>query len=400
MKKYSLFVAMLLVASALHAQPSEAQIKKDVGGRLPNKIAFSFGKPGFTRRNITNNMTEWLREVIITMPYDPLPQLTKVQYAYAVYEKPTPDIFRFYKLLNTVQHIKGIKDPSETEVMAMIQKDPASFYGHYFNNMVKLIEKPHTPDIAYQRWHTVNSVEIFYKVKFEHITSDVETETRDQVISIRLYRDDTDKPWNRFYAQMIASDENVVYDTKKYTPQQINKMREKTIGQQMLEQAAIKSNTGLPSVSVPAFKNLLEMTIFIHDILRSGNPSALEAVLLQVLSADHFEPGSKSRLNDKGKELVQKAAATAYSGDGTYAIMYCKNAGIEKRSTAGRVYITGCIHNVVTMLAGSQVNGGYKEGKAVKEWKLNELSVGTRQDDDALAYINSFSDRKKLCPAD
>jgi len=384
----------------LKAQPSEAQIKKDVGGRLPNKIAFSFGKPGFIRRNITNNMTEWLREVIITMPYDPLPQLTKVQYAYAVYEMPTPDIYKFYKVLNTIQQIKGMKDPSETEIIEIIQKDPASFYGHYFNNMVKLIENPHTPAIPYQRWHTVNSIEIFYKVKFEHIISDTETETRDQIISIRLHRQDANKAWNRFYAQMIASDENLVHDTKKYTPQQIDKMRQKTIGQQMLEQAATNTNRNLPKVTSPAFKNLLDMTIYIHNVLRKADAATLEVVLLQVLSADHFEPGSKTRLNDKGKEVLQKATIAAYNGDLTYAKLYCQNAGIEKRSTALRVYVTGCIDNVVTMLAGSLVNAGYKEGKAVKEWKLNELSVGTRQDDDALAYINSFNDRKKLCPTD
>lgn len=382
------------------AQPSDAQIKKDVGGRLPNKIAFSFGQPGFIRRNITNNMTEWLREVIITMPYDPLPQLTKVQYAYAVYEMPAPDIYRFYKVLNTIQQVKGIKDPSNEEIMTMIQKDPASFYGHYFNNMVKLIEQPHTPNIPYQRWHTVKSIEIFYKVKFEHIISDTETETRDQIISITLYREDANKPWNRFYAQMMSSDENKVYDTKKYTPGQIDKMRQKSIGQQMLEKGASEQNAALPALSAPVFKNLMDMTIYIHNVLRSGDAKTLEAVLLQVLSADHFEQGSSTRLNAKGKELLEKAMNAAFNPDGNYAAQYCRNAGIEKRSTVNRIYVTGCINKVVTVLAGSLVNAGYIDGQAVKEWKLHELSVGTRQDDDAIAYINSISDRKKLCPAD
>ena len=52
------------------------------------------------------------------------------------------------------------------------------------------------------------------------------------------------------------------------------------------------------------------------------------------------------------------------------------------------------------MISGIQVNAGYKNGAPVLQWKITNLSVTVRQDEDATRYLQSITDMKKICPDD
>lgn len=228
--KHLLFgLLVILMAPSLIAQPSDEEIKKSVGGHLKNVQAFKFGKPAFTRHNTTTGNEEWLREVYITKAYD-VPEFSSEQRGYAVYERLGPASYKFWKFLKTTQHLKGMADPTLDELKAMIAKDPPAFYGHYYGRMLKITMEPKYPEMPYQRWHTTKSVEVHLKVQFEYISSDVETELRDQVISIRLYRNGFSGPWDRFYAQYVDTEETKVIETKNFTPQQIQRLSRETLG--------------------------------------------------------------------------------------------------------------------------------------------------------------------------
>lgn len=46
------------------------------------------------------------------------------------------------------------------------------------------------------------------------------------------------------------------------------------------------------------------------------------------------------------------------------------------------------------------VNDGYIDGVPKQKMKLSDLQVKVRKAQDAINFINSFSDIKKLCPKD
>jgi hypothetical protein len=43
---------------------------------------------------------------------------------------------------------------------------------------------------------------------------------------------------------------------------------------------------------------------------------------------------------------------------------------------------------------------GYVDGVPQTELKIIEYGIYVRQDQDAINFVNSFSDRKKICPND
>jgi hypothetical protein len=122
---------------------------------------------------------------------------------------------------------------------------------------------------------------------------------------------------------------------------------------------------------------------------------------MKVLAPRFFISGSTVQLNQQGAELISNAVKNAFKGDALYKEQYCKNFQVNKSlSSAKYANVMGAINNITTVFGGDQFNEGYIEGVPQKKWKLNELRVGVRQDRDAIDFINSFRDRKKLCPND
>ncbi len=230
-KRFILFFYTMMFSLLLQAQlPTEADIKAKVGGNVGGVKGFKLGKSGFTRISPQTGNEEWLREVIITRAYD-VPEITSNQRGYAVYDIPGVAAYRFVRFLRTTQHLEGIPDPTLDDLKKMAAANPVDFFGpHYYQNMLRVEGELRYPEIPYQRWHTVRSVEIFVKIIFEQIISYTETETREQVISMRLYRDNVKGPWTRFYAQHVEHEENKILEVKKYSLAEMEQLKKKTLG--------------------------------------------------------------------------------------------------------------------------------------------------------------------------
>jgi hypothetical protein len=111
--------------------------------------------------------------------------------------------------------------------------------------------------------------------------------------------------------------------------------------------------------------------------------------------------GSATQLTAQTKQLIASTISTAWKNKATYQQQYCQQYQVNQSlSSRSHIYVLGCINNVSSVFGVQAFNVGYVEGVAQTKWKLTELRVGVRQDQDAIDYINSFSDRKKLCPGD
>ncbi|MFZ1452339.1 MAG: hypothetical protein WAT20_06520, partial [Ferruginibacter sp.] len=91
----------------------------------------------------------------------------------------------------------------------------------------------------------------------------------------------------------------------------------------------------------------------------------------------------------------------AYEDKATYKQQYCQQLNIKKgMSSKSHFYISACINEVASLYVVEAYNAGYVEGVAKTKLKLSDLQIRVRQDQDAINFINSYSDRKKLCPYD
>ena len=98
--------------------------------------------------------------------------------------------------------------------------------------------------------------------------------------------------------------------------------------------------------------------------------------------------------------MYDKEVKEAFAGDSKYKDQYCKNYSTTSLTSKNYIYIQGAINKCITLIGCTEANDGYKDGVPQMKLKVLTLDVTVRQDQDAINFINSFSDRKKLCPAD
>jgi hypothetical protein len=384
----------------LAAQPTDAEIKKQITNAGTKSIKFT--KTTGTRQwNSDIGNWEWVRGVEIIRKSD-YPGIDLLVVGDVVYQYTGAGKYSYWKFRTISNQYFGIPNPSAADINTLLSQDWAKFYGYYFQKITKLYYEPVLADEPAWTWHTPNSVEFKMKLKFDHIISYTEVETIETIWNVRLYRDDPKAAWKNF----LASRSNNDPDTKKigvqtYTSEQVRDFEKQTLAFTINEKIAREKAASLPNVEVPAFASPREMVDFLHNLLRNGTPEQFEAVLLQVFSPNFFVEGSSTQLTAQAKQLIASTITTAWKNKATYKQQYCQNYLINQSlSSKSHIYVLGCINNVASVFGVQSFNMGYVEGVPQIKWKLTELRVGVRQDQDAIDYINSFSDRKKLCPND
>lgn len=397
MKNLLLIITLSMLSCQSPAQqPSEAQIKKDLMNS--NVIDITFTKSTGTRQwNSDLKNYEYVRGVIIRQKSFDYPKYNIILEGDAVYQS-TGNSYTYWKFRTTNKSYEGIPNPTAAEINKTIAKDWKKFYGYYFNKIIKLEVEPHLTDSPKWEWGNPMNVTFNMEYKAEIISDNITVETIELPLRLQMYRDSEVSEWNGF---IVSPGEKKVLNSKTLPEDQVRKMRQNTLAFTIYEKTANETANNLPKVDVPNFKNMDELADYIHNILLTGNAETLEAVLMRTISLKmYFNPGSTVQLNQAGANIINTAAQNAYSGDMKYKDQYCKTYEKGSLSSSKHIYITGCVPKVTTMISGVQEDNGYKDGVAQKGWKITKLEVVVRQDDDALNYVNSFSDKKKLCPND
>jgi len=386
----------------LLAQPSEADIKKQLTNTGTKSIKFT--KATGTRqwnRDIGN--WEYVRGVEVVRNSD-YAGIDLVVLGDAVYQYTGAGGYSYWKFRTLSNQYLGIPNPTANEIESFISKDWQKFYGYYYNNIHKLVASPRIADNPQWTWHSPNSVEFKMKVVFDHIVSNTDVQTLDAIWHVRLYRDDPKAAWKNMFAVKSeeASELNIIA-TKKYTPSQIADMRKQTLAYTMAEQQAKTNASSLPQMNIPEFKSGEELVKYLHNILRNGDEQQFRGAMMKLMGPGFFIEGSSVQLRTDIEQAMKNVILAAYHDKTTYKQLYCQNPPYRVENWAdGRksIYIPAVVNNCTSMFIVGPANLGYVEGKMKTGLRIGEFQVYVRHDSDAIAYINSFSDRNKICKSD
>lgn len=94
-----------------------------------------------------------------------------------------------------------------------------------------------------------------------------------------------------------------------------------------------------------------------------------------------------------------------YNNKVKYKDLYCavppyKVERWGNSDTRKDITIRSVVDNCNTLFTVDRVNIGYVEGVPVTRLVILSYGIYVRQDQDAINYINSFSNRSKICPND
>ena len=398
MKQLLFLSFFVFIFSAAVAQPSDAEIKKEMTNQYTLDVKFT-KSTGTRQWNSGSGNWEYVRGVHIRMKSKDYPGLVVKVIGDAVYQYVGGTKYVYQKFRTAINEWEGIPSPTQADIDKMISADWKLFYGYYFNKIVNLHEGPSIVTEKNFTWSSPINVNFFLKIKADMLGPNYTLETVEQVYDVRLFRDNYKDPWKNFNASSGSNGRKLI-STQQLTEAKYKQMELNTLSYTLAEDIARKEAASLPQVEVPDFRTAKELADFFHEILMNGNPQLLKAAMLKTLAPQMMVDGSKTQFSIQGKEMYERAAKLAYEGDMKYKDQYCTYYNTTSLTSKSTIYIQSCIQGSITVIGTLKANDGYIDGVPQEKLKLYRFDLAVRQDQDAINFINSFSDRKKLCPKD
>lgn len=187
-------VLIFLCAVASSAQPSDAEVKKDVTGA--KTVSVTLGKPGKMEWSSTYKKYMWTRTFTAKLKTD-TPDVFIILKGYAAYDV-MGGRYVFWKTFTTSNSYEGIPDPNESDVQSLINKfGTEKFMGnYYFNHVIGKVESIALANEPKFEWHTPNSVSFNVVAVYTERTNDVGGKEKvARTFRIRLYRDAIKSEW-------------------------------------------------------------------------------------------------------------------------------------------------------------------------------------------------------------
>jgi len=203
MKLKTLFLTGIITGAALifgtstaaRAQPTDAQIKKDISGA--KTVSVKLGRPGKREWSTTYKKYMWTRNFEAKVKTND-PEVFTIVGGYAAYDI-VGGRYQYWRTFTSWNRYDGIPNPTADNVTALIAKfGPQKFLGnYYFNRVVGEIESLGIADDPKFEWHTPNSVSFRVTTVYTERYNDIGGKRRmKRNFEIRLYRPDTKSEWN------------------------------------------------------------------------------------------------------------------------------------------------------------------------------------------------------------
>lgn len=384
--RLALFIAAIsLTAIAAFAQPSDAQILKDIASPKQLKVELS---KGTTKKSWSDAHTQWFweRSATIWLPagIPEYPNAKVVVYGFARYHTGVPPSYREWK--TSYNTYEGIPTPSDAEILGHAKANLKDFLSSYrYNSMVEL-KSIRVADDPKTEWHSPLSFSMQFEVVGDRIVSNTEVATETVIQETRFYRDEVSGPWksNLITSQKESKEEN----KRSFTSEEIRAMP--TIGSREEEAQAAAALAALGDVTIPEFSRDVDVFMYTHKLLREGTAEQFEAYLMRMLAPVYFVEGSTIRLTPQGADLVNKAVNNAFKGKSTYAQQYCPDPGV-KHSQTDMMEWWNATQDAHTRMALTKGGGTWKNGQKTGEtYKINAIEVWMLTSPDDIARINSY----------
>jgi hypothetical protein len=199
-----LLIAGLGFVNAASAQPSDAQIKKDLTGA--RTVSITLGKPGTIEWSKTYKKYVWTRSFTAKLKTEE-PDVFVLVKGYASYDVMAGR-YVFWKTFTTSNSYEGIPDPTAADVQALLREfGVEKFMGNYhFNHVIGRVESIGLAAEPKYTWHTPNSVSFNVVAVYTEKTNDIGGRQKvARTFEIRLYRDGVKAPWKN----MISTDRGI-----------------------------------------------------------------------------------------------------------------------------------------------------------------------------------------------
>lgn len=197
-----LLLLSLGLSSSISAQPSDAQIKKDL--TAAKTVSVTLGKPGTIEWSKTYKKYVWNRSFTAKLKTDD-PEIFVIVKGYASYDV-MGGRYVFWRTFTTSNNYEGIPDPTAAEVQELINRfGIEQFMGnYYFNRVIGKVESIGLAPEPKFKWHTPNSVTFNVVAVYVERTNDIGGRERvARTFEIRLYRDNPKVPWKNLLSTDI-----------------------------------------------------------------------------------------------------------------------------------------------------------------------------------------------------
>ncbi len=395
-ERFIVLALMVFMARGAMAQPSDAQIKKDL--TAPGVISVTLSKNGGGKVWRQNDVQYyWERGAVIVRDAD-LKEFPNVKLEIGGFVSYTiiGNTYKFKKFNVTYNSYEGIPNPSEKEVETLLRSHLKETVNEgHFDSIVGDIEKLELAADPKWEWHTPNSVSFNAHAVYEEKVSNTETEKVDRTYEVRLYRDGVKSPWKDNFNSSPRGEKSLGRRTHKADDLEAMK----TLGFVTLENKARAELAKLPKVDVPIFNSPIELARFTHKMLMEGDKDKFEAFVTKAAGPGMQAPQSDILFTPQGFDAVSRAMAAAFEGKGKYKDQYCPEPKINRHSDEVIEWAnkTGDTYTRVSMSkSGETFKNGEKTGG---QYKLADITVWVFQKPDEIARMASYEPGKLCNPA-
>lgn len=196
----AILFAFALFSAEAQAQPTDAQIKRDVSG--PKTISVTLGGPGKREWSSGFKKYVWSRGFTAKVKTDD-PKVNVIVRGSASYDI-VDGRYTFWRTFISSNEFEGIPNPTSADVDALIEKFGLSkFMGSArYNSVIGKVESIGLSEEPNFVWHNPNSVSFNVVTVYRERINDIGGSERiSQVFEIRLYRNSVDAEWHN----MISS---------------------------------------------------------------------------------------------------------------------------------------------------------------------------------------------------
>lgn len=196
----AILFAFAVFSAEAQAQPTDAQIKRDVSG--PKTISVTLGGPGKREWSSGFKKYVWSRGFTAKVKTDD-PKVNVIVRGSASYDI-VGGRYTFWRTFISSNEFEGIPNPTSADVDALIEKFGLSkFMGSArYNSVIGKVESIGLSEEPNFVWHNPNSVSFNVVTVYRERINDIGGSERiSQVFEIRLYRNSVDAEWHN----MISS---------------------------------------------------------------------------------------------------------------------------------------------------------------------------------------------------
>lgn len=387
-----LIAAVCLGAIAAFAQPSDAQIKKDLA--RPGQVRIELSSAPMKKVRATGDLLWfWERSATIWRKAEipEYPDALVVVHGLVRYDIGDPPSYREFK--TSYNTYEGIPTPTDDEVLTHARAHLRAFVGTHRHDRMVALRTLRVADEPRTVWHTPLSFSMQFEVEADMIISDVGTATEQVRQETRFYRDAVTAPWRADMVTVVRDRRE--RDQRSHTAEEVRRMP--TLGSRMHEEKALTELEALPEVAIPEFARDVDVFLYTHRLLREADPAHFRAYLMRMLAPGFFVEGSTVRLNANGEELVEKVMRAAFDPRSPYAAQYCPDPGVKHQQSGSMEWWNGT-QDKFTRMAVMKAGGTWQNGQKTGEtWKIVELGLGVWTDADNIARIASY-EPGVLCP--